>query len=200
MITTTLKALRAEGACVSGYNKLVRALQGKPFTDSDQERESHILFSHADPIPLGFVLDSNGLEDALWTLRACEQTPELIRAERLFAVWCARQVQHLMTDSRSLNALDVAERHANGEASDEELDAAWDVARAAAWDARDAARAAAWAAWAAAWAARAAAWDAARAADRAARAADRAAHKDMFRKVFCGDALDIEAMSKKVEA
>ena len=102
------------------------------------------------------------------------------RELRLFAVWSARQVQHLMTDSRSLAALDVAERHANGEATDEELAAAgaaaWDAARAAAWAAarvaawgaaRDAAGAAAWdAAWAAAGdaagdAARAAAWDAA---------------------------------------
>jgi len=54
---------------------------------------------------------------------------------RLFAVWSARQVQHLMTDPRSVAALDVAERHANGEANNEELAAA----RAAAWDAvRDA--------------------------------------------------------------
>jgi hypothetical protein len=74
------------------------------------------------------------------------------RELRLFAVWSAHQVQHLMTDTRSLAALDVAERHANGEASDQELAAAW----AAAWDAAgDAAGAAAWDA------ARAAAWDAA---------------------------------------
>lgn len=48
-----------------------------------------------------------------------------------FAVWSARQVQHLMTDPRSLAALDVAERHADGRATDDELHAAW----AAAWDA-----------------------------------------------------------------
>ena len=63
---------------------------------------------------------------------------------RLFAVWCARQVEYLMADERSKNAINVAEKYANGEAIDEELAAA----RAAA---RDAARAAAWAAaWAAA--------------------------------------------------
>ncbi len=95
---------------------------------------------------------------------------------RLFAVWCARQVEHLMTDERSKNAISVAERYANGQATDEELAAAGDAARDAAGDAaRDAARAAARAAagdaanaaaraatWAAAWAATwAAAWDAA---------------------------------------
>ena len=71
---------------------------------------------------------------------------------RLFAVGCARRVQHLMTDQRSLDALDVAERYANGNATKDELNAAWD----AAWNA---ARDAAWAA------ASAAAWAAAMAAE-----------------------------------
>jgi hypothetical protein len=88
------------------------------------------------------------------------------RELRLFAVWCARQVQHLLTDPRSVNAIDVAERYANGEATDEELAAAW----AAAWAAARAAEDAAWAAASAA--ARAAASAAARA---AASAADEAA-------------------------
>ena len=110
------------------------------------------------------------------------------RQRHAFAVTCARRVQHLMTDSRSVAALDTRERWLRGEATDEEMtaaraaaraaarDAAWDAARAAAWDAvwdaaRDAARAAARAAalaaaWDAVWdaardAARAAAWDAA---------------------------------------
>jgi hypothetical protein len=93
------------------------------------------------------------------------------KTARLFAVWCAREALKLVDnpDPRSIAACDVAERYANGEATDEELAAA----RAAAWDsARDAAGAAARAAaWAAAWdaagaAARAAAWYAAGAAVR----------------------------------
>ena len=55
---------------------------------------------------------------------------------RLFAVWSARQVQHLMKDHRSIAALDVAERHASGQATDEELAAAWDAAGVAAGDAQ----------------------------------------------------------------
>ena len=55
---------------------------------------------------------------------------------RLFAVGCARRVQHLMTDQRSIDALDVAERYANGNATKDELavarDAAWYAASAAA--------------------------------------------------------------------
>ena len=98
---------------------------------------------------------------------------------RLFAVWCARQVRHLMTDPRSINALDVAERYANGKATDEELAAVREAAGAAAREAvreaaGEAAGEAAWAAareaaWAAAWAAAgAAAWAAAWAEARAA--------------------------------
>jgi hypothetical protein len=79
----------------------------------------------------------------------------LTERQRLeFAVACARRVQHLMRDPRSVAALDTRERWLRGEATDEEMDAA----RAAAW----AAWAAAGAACAAAAAARAAAWAAAR--------------------------------------
>ncbi|UVS95681.1 hypothetical protein [Burkholderia glumae] len=199
--TVTLAGLRKAGACVEGYNKLVRSLQGEPFTDEDAERGTHIRFKHEAEIPLVHILKSNGLDDALWSLRCCSG---IDRDARLFAVWCARQVEHLMEDQRSKDALDVAERFANSEATEEERAAAWaaawDAARAAAWDAaRDAARAAAWAAaradardaaWDAArdaaWAAaRDAAWDAAR---DAAWAAARAAQAEMFARMCYGTA------------
>ena len=117
-----------------------------------------------EPLAITTILDSNGLDDALWCLRAVDGHQ---REMRLYAVDCARSVQHLMKDPRSIAAIDVAERYANGLATDAVRAAAWDAARAAAWDAAwDAARAAARdAVRAAAWdAARAAAWDAARAA------------------------------------
>ena len=78
---------------------------------------------------------------------------------RLFAIWCARQVQHLLTDDRSRAAIDVAERFANGQATQEELGSAWSAAADAAWSA---AAAAAAAARSAAWSA--AAWSAAQSA------------------------------------
>jgi len=167
--TVTLKSLREAGACFAGYNKVVRSLQGKPFSAEDEERESYIRFRHDDPIPMLSILESNGLDDALWAL-CC--VPDVDRDARLFGVWCARQVQHLMTDPCSLDALDVAERYADGAATMDELSAAWDAAWAAAWDA---ARAAAWDA------ARAAAWDAAR--DAACEA-----QKEMFIKMCRGEA------------
>ena len=165
---TTLNQIRAKSPCSEGWTKLLAHL-GK--TKADDE-----------PLSIVTVLDSNGLDDALWCLRAVAGRDKEIR---LYAVWCARQVQHLMTDPRSINALDVAERFANGNATGEELSAAWAAAMAAARDAaRDAARGAArGAAWDAAWAAAMdardaardaagyAAWDAARAARDAARSA-----------------------------
>jgi hypothetical protein len=164
MLTTTLNAIRAHDPCVEGWGKLLAHL-GK--TGPDDE-----------PVTLATILDSNGLDDALWALRCVTGHDGAIRH---YAVWCARQVQHLMTDPRSLAALDVAERYADGLATDEELSAAWDAAWAAA-------RTAAWtAAWAAAWAAArtaawAAAWDAART---AAWAAARDVQAAEFRRLFC---------------
>ena len=146
---TTLNKIRAHSPCHSGWEKLLKNL-GK--TKADDE-----------PLALTTILESNGRDDALWCLRAVDGHE---REMRLFAVDCARSVQHLMTGKRSLDALDVAERYANGLATQTELAAAWAAARAAA-------GAAAWAAergaaWAAAGAAVEAAWAAAGAAERGA--------------------------------
>jgi hypothetical protein len=101
----------------------------------------------ADNEPLPLVTILNGLDDALFALRCVDDTSQV----RRYRVWCARQVQHLMTDPRSLTALDVAERYADGQATDDELAAALVAASDAASVAvmaaeRAAARAAAWAA------------------------------------------------------
>ena len=139
MITTTLNRIRAQRPCDGGWSKLLKHL-GKTKADDD-------------PLPFSVIVESNGLDDALW---CCRAEPQHAREWRLYAVWCARQVQHLMTDQRSIAAIDVAERYANGQATDAELRAAWAAARAAARAAaEDAARAAALdaaldAAWAAA--------------------------------------------------
>ena len=164
-MNTTLNKIREHSPCADGWEKLLRTL-GK--TKADDE-----------PLSLITILDSNGLDDALWCLRAVDGYEKEMR---LYAVWCARQVQHLMTDKRSIDALDVAERFANGEVAWAAAEAAGEaageattaVATAAAWDAaRDAARVAAWDA---AEAAGDAAWDAAE----AARDAQEAKFREMF--------------------
>jgi hypothetical protein len=114
-----------------------------------------------EPISYVKLLDVLGLEDALW---CCRAEPDLAPIWRRYAHWCAQQVQHLMTDERSQAVLDVAQRYANGGATDAELAADRAAAAASRAADRDAAIAAAIAAaWAAAWAAiRAAVWAAAR--------------------------------------
>ena len=119
---TTLNKIREHQPCKEGWEKLLKNLKK---TKSDDE-----------PLLLLTILDSNGLDDALWCMRAIDGRDKEIR---LYAVWCARQVQHLMKDPRSLAALDVAEWFANGEATVEELAAAMDAARGAAWGAARAA-------------------------------------------------------------
>ena len=111
---TTLNQIHAKSPSADVWGKLLGSL-GK--TQADDE-----------PLSIVAILDSNGIGDALWCLRAVEGHDREIR---LYAVWCARQAQHLMTDQRSLDALDVAERFANGLASAAEFTAAGDAALAA---------------------------------------------------------------------
>ena len=115
MFYTTLNKLREHSPCCEGWRRLLTYL-GK--TKADDE-----------PLSFKSILDSNGLDDAIWALRSID-APEA----RLFAVRCVRQIQHLISDERSLNALDVSEMYAVGNATSEELSAAWD----AAWDAAQA--------------------------------------------------------------
>lgn len=190
-LTTTLARIRACSPCgidprnvpLTGYQKL----------------KAHLGSDHGDETAVAFatIVASNGIDDALWCLRA---EPRHGRLWRLMAVRLARQVQHLMTDERSIAALEVAERFAHGDASEEEMDAARGAARDAAWGAargareaaRGAASGAAWAARDAAWAAweaargaaREASWEAAWAAWEAARGAAREADGDGQKAIF----------------
>ena len=159
MITTTLRQIRQHNPCSEGWRTLLTFL-GKTGADDD-------------PLPLVTILQSNGLDDTLWCLRTITgHDKEITR----FALSCAQEVKHLMTDQRSLDALDAVERHLESPLSREELDRVL----AAAWEA-EVAEAAAWAAWAAAWAA---SWAAARPTEAEARAAARARQVQIFKGIF----------------
>jgi len=154
--TTTLNRIRAADPCHDGWTKLLKHL-GKSKADDD-------------PLPLLTVLDSNGLDDALWVLSYAIPDD---RIARHFQAWCAEQVLHHFEaerpgDDRVREQIAMLRNDgATGNARVAARVAAWDAARAAAWGAargaeRDAARDAAWDA------ARAAAWDAAWGAERGA--------------------------------
>ena len=171
MITTTLNRIREHSPWQDGWGKLLNGL-GKTKPDDK-------------PLPFATILEIVGLDDAIW---CCRAEPQYAKEWRLFTVAVVRRVQHLNTDPRVKNAIDVAERYAHGDATDAKLNAARVAAKDAAGAARDAARDARAAAWAVAWAAgaagaaegaakaaRAAAWVAAGAAGDAARAIAKAA-------------------------
>jgi len=170
-IYTTLKQIRQHKPCGIkrgsniGYDKL-RTTLGKGYGDNT-------------PIAFSTIIESNGLDDALWCIRSV--CPEHDKEARLFASDCAESVLHIYekdypNDNRPREAIKAARGYANGligAAGAADREAAWAAAgeatRAAAgeaaWEASWAARAAAEEAWEAArLAARAAAWAAARAA------------------------------------
>jgi len=160
MLYTTLEDIKEHSPCGNGWGKLLKSL-GKTKSDDEQ-------------LSFKTILESNGLYAALWCLRAVSGYDREIR---LYAVWCARQVEHLDKSGTAKQTNDVSERYANGEATTEELAAA----RAAVFTAGSAAERAATRA-AVRDPALAAAWAAARAAvlDSA-----RDAQKEEFIKRFC---------------
>jgi hypothetical protein len=180
-LTTTLNRIYACRPCSDGW---AAGLEAAGKTEPDDE-----VLTYAQ------IATSVDLKDALW---CCRAELQYSKEWRLFAVWCARQVQHLMKDRRSIDALDVAERFVNNKATEKELATAWSAA-ADAWAATAAAAARADAAWAAtdaaaaaradaaadaAWAAADAAWSAAAAAADAARADARADARDAQKSAF----------------
>ena len=99
-MNTTLNAIREHSPCADGWAKLLRHL-GKTQADDD-------------PLPILTVLESNGIDDALWALRAGRARPRNSVVFRMVRAPSAA----LMSDYRSVEALNVAERFANGEVSD----------------------------------------------------------------------------------
>ena len=150
---TTLAAIRAASPCESGWKKLLAAL-GKTKADSE-------------PLDLLTVLNSNGLDDALWVMSFAMPDARLARH---FQAWCAEQVLHIFEAVRpdDRRVRDQIEMLRRDDATKAERDAAWASAMDAAWVARDVDEAAMAAARVST---RGSAWDSARDAAEAAEAA-----------------------------
>ena len=135
---TTLKQILLNEPSDYQWDALVKGL-GMPELKylgnySDQyENDEDFFFTEQEEsalrteVSLRFILENNGWEFCMFALQGVDGYD---RELRLLAVAFARQVKHLMRDPRSLHALDVAERFANGLATAEELDKAWDDAYA----------------------------------------------------------------------
>ena len=115
MITTTLNRIREHSPCEDGWTNLLAGL-GKTSADDAA-------------LPFTTILEINGLDDAHW---CCRAEPQHEKEWRLLMVAYARRVEHLSTHPSVKNAIDVAERYANGKATEKELSAA----RAAVWAVR----------------------------------------------------------------
>ena len=182
-MTTTLNEIKKHIPCSEGWAKLLNHL-GKTQADDD-------------PLSLMVILESNGIDDAIWALRAVDGKDKEIR---LMAADFAELVlpiyeKEYPDDDRPRKAMQAARDFANGLIDDAARSAAWSAARSAARSAADAAwaaamsaaRSAADAAMSAADAARAAAmsaaWYAADAARSAADAAMSAADADEWDKI-----------------
>ena len=140
-IYTTLNEIREHSPCAAGWAKLLKSLDK---TCADGE-----------PLALEHILDSNGLEDALWALRAVKGHDKEIR---LFACQCASLVLPIFEkqypgDDRPRKAIEAAEAFALGQIGKAELAKAYAAAYAA--DAAYVAYAAAYVAYVTAYAARA---------------------------------------------
>jgi hypothetical protein len=176
MLTTTFQNIRKHRPCESGYRKLAKALGGiKSYGD-------------ATPIPILNIIETTGIDDALWCFRTVEDKAAARLVEVGFLIWLLADpeegvIRFVQGDARTRQREAI-----EGVIKLLIRDGKWDAARASARDAAEAAAgAAAWsarAAWAAAGAAARdaagdAAWDAARgAAWSAARAAARDAAGD----------------------
>lgn len=150
-LTTTFKGLRTSSACISSYKKLAKNLGGIR------------KYGANTPINLLVILDSNGITEAIWCLRATEQNCDQI--SRLMAADFAESVLHLFEaeypgDIGPRQTIQVARDFANGLVDAATMSAASDFAMSTA---RSAKKGTAWsAAWSAAGsAAEYAAWSAA---------------------------------------
>ncbi len=111
MLYTTLKLCKENYACASGFKTLKKSLPDSKDTDL---------------IPLTHIVESNGLNDAIWALRATILPCREFITE--FAVWCAEQVLYIFEkrypeDKRVRECIEGVRKYQKGEIQKDELKA-----------------------------------------------------------------------------
>ncbi len=117
MITTTLRHLSSNA--ISYPEEWKKLIDGLGKDKADDER-----------IPFHEIVEICGLG---YAIRCGQAEPQYAKEWRLFAVWCARQAQHLMPEQQIISALDVAGAFANGLATADELRSAQIAADSTEW-------------------------------------------------------------------
>ncbi len=95
-----LEDIKSHKPCISGWQKLIRSL--------DRRTEGDVSLSH--------ILDSNGIEDAIWCLRTLPY-----RDQCLFRADVAELVVHLCNDEKPRQAIAAIRQWHKGEINDQEL-------------------------------------------------------------------------------
>ena len=113
------------------YTTLNKIRDSHPCKGSWQKLLAHLGKTEADDEPLSFqtILESNGLDDAIWCLRTHSDDTKV----RLFNCDIAGHVLHIYqaqfpNDDRPEKAIAASRAFARGEVDNNELSAAWDAA------------------------------------------------------------------------
>jgi hypothetical protein len=119
---TTLQKLKDNDACKPRFDHLVESLGEYGFSE---------------PISISKILETNGVQDALWALRACDLTKNEECKVHLLACDFAEHVlpsfeREFPNDKRPRSAIEVKRKWAHGEATEGELTAARSAAASAA--------------------------------------------------------------------
>lgn len=131
-MTTTLDRIKDNHPCGDGWRKLIRSLNKTKADDAS--------------VSIRHIIESNGIADAIWALRAVDGHDREIR---LYVAWCAEQVlpiyeKEYPNDNRPRLSIQAAKDYANGLIDDAARAAARASAESATLDATsDSARAAA---------------------------------------------------------
>lgn len=110
-ITTTLNDVKYKSRLPKKYFKELLNSLGKTKPDNDT-------------IAISYIAKTIGLEEAI---RCCYHLNDHSRKWRLFSVSCVRRIEPLLGYKLSSDVIDVAERYANGNATNEELNKAWET-------------------------------------------------------------------------